>query len=343
MNQIDLKNFTIRTDLFIDEINQTNNKKYNIKTKKINNIEVTNVKIDKINELNKKEGDYITISFEDATDQTNRNNLEEVFSNELTNLLKLTNIKNTDKCLIVGLGNINSTPDALGPLTVDKVLVTKYLFDIKEITVEKGYRNTSIITPGVTGNTGIESFDIISGIVEKTKPDFLIIIDALSSSSIERINKTIQMTNTGINPGSGVGNYRKELSKETLNIPVISIGIPTVIEAITIVSDTINYLMKQISYNKENINKNKLTPITSINYKKHENNLTTQEKEKLLGIIGNLTEEEIKELIFEVLTPIGYNMMVTPKEIDYLIEKLSEVLANGINKSLHNNKVNSTN
>lgn len=343
MNQIDLKNFTIRTDLFIDEINQTNNKKYNIKTKKINNIEVTNVKIDKINELNKKEGDYITISFEDATDQTNRNNLEEVFSNELTNLLKLTNIKNTDKCLIVGLGNINSTPDALGPLTVDKVLVTKYLFDIKEITVEKGYRNTSIITPGVTGNTGIESFDIISGIVEKTKPDFLIIIDALSSSSIERINKTIQMTNTGINPGSGVGNYRKELSKETLNIPVISIGIPTVIEAITIVSDTINYLMKQISYNKENINKNKLTPITSINYKKYENNLTTQEKEKLLGIIGNLTEEEIKELIFEVLTPIGYNMMVTPKEIDYLIEKLSEVLANGINKSLHNNKVNSTN
>lgn len=339
MNQIDLKNFTIRTDLFIDEINQTNNKKYNIKTKKINNIEVTNVKIDKINELNKKEGDYITISFEDVTDSTNKKELEVIFTNELNNLLKLTGIKDTDKCLIVGLGNINSTPDALGPLSTKKILVTKYLFDIKEVEVEKGYRNTSTIIPGVTGNTGIESFDIISGIIDKTNPDFLIVIDALASSSIERINKTIQMTNTGINPGSGVANNRKELSKETLGIPVISIGIPTVIEAITIVSDTINYLMKQISYNKDNINKNKLIPITSINYKNHENDLSSEEKEKLLGIIGNLTEEEIKKLIFEVLTPIGYNMMVTTKEIDFVVEKLSEVIANGINNSLHKIKM----
>lgn len=338
MNQIDLKNFAIRTDLLIDEVN-INNKDYNIKSNKIKNIEVTNVTIDKKNKLKKKEGNYITISFEDVTDSTNKKELEVIFTNELNNLLKLTGIKDTDKCLIVGLGNINSTPDALGPLSTEKILVTKYLFDIKEVEVEKGYRNTSTIIPGVTGNTGIESFDIISGIIDKTNPDFLIVIDALASSSIERINKTIQMTNTGINPGSGVGNNRKELSKETLGIPVISIGIPTVIEAITIVSDTINYLMKQISYNKDNINKNKLIPITSINYKNHENDLSSEEKEKLLGIIGNLTEEEIKKLIFEVLTPIGYNMMVTTKEIDFVVEKLSEVIANGINNSLHKIKM----
>ena len=162
-------------------------------------------------------------------------------------------------------------------------------------------------------------------------------IDALASSSMERVNKTIQITDSGIHPGSGVYNNRKELSYETLHIPVISIGIPTVIEAFVLVSDTIGYLLKHFSYNKENYQKNKLIPVTMRNYLEHDINLTEEEKTKLLGEIGTLSEEEVKELIFEVLTPIGYNMMITPKEIDFVIEKTSLLLANAINKALHKN------
>ena len=150
-------------------------------------------------------------------------------------------------------------------------------------------------------------------------------------------NKIIQMTYSGIHPGSGVYNNRKELSYETLGIPVLSIGVPTVIEAFVLVSDTIKYLLKHFSYNKKNYTKNKLIPVTMRNYLEQEENLTDEEKSKLLGEIGNLKEEEIRELIFEVLTPIGYNMMVTPKEVDFVMDKTSELLANAINKALHKN------
>ena len=122
-----------------------------------------------------------------------------------------------------------------------------------------------------------------------------------------------------------------------MKVPVISIGVPTVIEAFVLVSDTIKYLFKNFSYNKDNINKNKLIPVGLKNYINHPDNLTLEEKKKLLGEIGILEEEDVKELIFEVLTPIGYNMMVTPKEIDFVMEKTSLVIANSINKALHKN------
>ena len=128
-----------------------------------------------------------------------------------------------------------------------------------------------------------------------------------------------------------------------MSIPVLAIGIPTVVDAVTIVSDTINYLMKKFSYSKKNINnaKNKLRPVTAINYLKEPNtSLTNEDKKRLLGEVGKLSDEEMRQLIFEVLTPIGYNMMVTPKEVDFLIEKLSKVISNGINKSLHQNITN---
>jgi len=335
----DLKQYTIRTDLLVD-IFDTNQIEEGIISdlREKNDIQILEVTITKENnKLNKKKGKYITISYKDVTDKVNIKHLEEVIIEELKKLLLSLNITEDKKCLVVGLGNRKSTPDALGPKTVEQIIVTRYLYEIEEIEVDPNYRNVASLIPGVTGNTGIESSDIVSGIIDKIKPDFVIVIDALASSSMDRVNKTIQITDSGIHPGSGVYNNRKELSYETLNIPVISIGVPTVIEAFVLVSDTIQYLLKHFSYNKENYQKNKLIPVTMRNYENHSNELSQEEKIKLLGEIGNLNEEEIKELIFEVLTPIGYNMMVTPKEIDFIMDKTSEVLANSINKTLHKN------
>lgn len=335
----DLKQYSIRTDLLVDtfDINKTEE---GIATKLENyeDIQVLEVTINNNeNKLHKKKGKYITISYQDVTDKVNAKHLEKVIIQELKKLLDTLDIGEKSKCLVVGLGNRKSTPDALGPKTVEKVLSTRYLYEIEQIEVDPNYRNVSSFIPGVTGDTGIESSDIILGIIDRTHPDFVLVIDALASSSMDRVNKTIQITDSGIHPGSGVYNNRKELSFETLHIPVISIGIPTVIEAFVLVSDTIQYLLKHFSYNKENYQSNKLIPVTMRNYLNHTSELTKEEKIRLLGEIGNLSEEEIKELIFEVLTPIGYNMMVTPKEIDFVIDKTSEILSNAINKSLHKN------
>ena len=336
-NEKDLKNYSIRTDLVVDILsNNTLNKGIIVEENNINDINITSVIInDDNNDLNKSKGKYITISYKDVTDKDNYKNLESVLVNELNRMLDYLNIDFNKKCLVIGLGNRNSTPDSLGPKVIDNILVTRYLYDIEKIEVDSRYRNVSAFIPGVTGSTGIESSDIIKGIIEKTSPDFLIIIDALASSSIERVNKTIQITDAGINPGSGVYNDRGELSKKTLGIPVISIGVPTVIEAYVLVSDTIRYLLKNLSYNKDNYNKNKLVPAYMRKYDNYDKELTKEEKKQVLGEIGTLNEEEIKELIFEVLTPIGYNMMITPKEIDFIIDKTSKLISSALNKSLH--------
>lgn len=335
----DLKQYSIRTDLLVDtfDMNQTEEGIIS-KLENYEDIQVLEVTINsEENKLHKKKGKYITISYQDVTDKVNAKHLEKIIIQELKKLLGFLNIDEKNKCLVVGLGNRKSTPDALGPKTVEKVLSTRYLYEIEQIEVDPDYRNVSSFIPGVTGDTGIESSDIILGIIDRTHPDFVIVIDALASSSMDRVNKTIQITDSGIHPGSGVYNNRKELSYETLHIPVISIGIPTVIEAFVLVSDTIQYLLKHFSYNKENYQNNKLIPVTMRNYLNHTSELTKEEKIRLLGEIGNLNEEEVKELIFEVLTPIGYNMMVTPKEIDFVMDKTSEILSNAINKSLHKN------
>ena len=147
------------------------------------------------------------------------------------------------------------------------------------------------------------------------------------------------MTDTGIHPGSGIGNNRKEISLETVGIPVIAIGVPTVVESSIIVSDTINYIFKHLSYIKNNFDTNKLTIYHNNKYidKIKNEKMNNKEKENLSGIIGTLSDEEKLSLTREVLNSINYNMIVTPKEIDFLIDNLSEIIANGINKSLHNN------
>ena len=332
-HSVDLEKYQIRTDLAIESIKNIDDISEEIIE---DDIKITKVIIDeKISkEINKKQGNYVTIEFLDVTDSYNYEKVKNIFVREFKKFLNLLNIKKDDSCLIIGLGNSKSTPDSLGPLVINNVLVTNHLFELDEL--DKDYRRVSVFCPGVMGQTGLETSDIITTIVGKFKPDFVIIIDALASQSIDRVNKTIQMTDSGIHPGSGVGNSRKEISFETLHIPCLAIGIPTVVDAITIVSDTINYMHKHYTYSKLNINNplNKL--IAYPNYLNEKITLNKKDKETLLGIVGTLDDSEIKQLLFEVLTPIGYNMMVTPKEVDFLVEKLSLLIGNGLNESLHN-------
>lgn len=332
-HNIDGNIFNIRTDLAIEEIDNKENN--NVSSYNKDNIIVTNVKIDNTNQdsFNKKMGNYITIEFDDVTDFNNAQKVEEVLIDELKKIMKNLLIKENDSCLIIGLGNERSTPDSLGPLSINNIIVTSHFYSLG-INVEEGFRSTAAFNPGVMGQTGLETSDVINAIVKEVKPDFLIVIDALKANSVERVNKTIQITDAGINPGSGIGNNRKEISKNVLNIPVIAIGVPTVVDTITIVNDTFNYITNHFSYMKSNIdNPKEKLKIIRTNIGKDEINI--EDKKELFGLIGNLTEDEIKCLINEVLNPIGYNMIVTPKEIDFVINKLSEIISNAINNSLH--------
>lgn len=337
-HEIDLKKYQIHTDIIVETYNKNqDNKGIKHKEKYIDNILVEETTITKEGEsiCNKKEGLYKTITFQDITDKDNFKKVEKVLIDVLKEFFHEKGITESDTCLIIGLGNAKSTPDALGPQVIDKILVTKHLFNIGE--VEKGYRDVSSFKPSVTGVTGIETKELIHGVVEVTKPNFLIIIDALAASSMERVNKTIQISDSGISPGSGIGNNREEISIKTLKIPVIAIGIPTVVDAATIVTNTFSYMLKQFSYKIDNQNNQKLkfVPENNQNYLSHDKELSLEEKEKVLGIVGSLDEKKLKQLFNEVLNPINYNLMVTVKEIDFLIEKLSLLLSNGINKSLH--------
>ena len=324
MHKISLEKYNLRTDLIIEREDLQGTKKETIKDKQY-----------KVERIENNHDKYISISFEDITDKDNFKIIESTLIKELKLVLKDYNIKKDDLVLIIGLGNSLSTPDSLGPKTLENVLVTSYLYNLGE--VDSSYQNTAIFKPEVTGTTGIETSTIIKTLIEKTNTKLVIFIDALAASSLDHLNKVIQITNTGISPGSGVGNNREELTRNTLNIPVIAIGVPTIVEASTIVKDTLVNLKKHISYqieNKDNI-KTKLT--TYQDYSNQENILTKEVEKDILGEIGLLEPFDLKQLIDEVLIPIKYNLMVTPKEIDFQIETLSLLIANSLNKSLHDN------
>ncbi len=329
--EVDLSRFNIRTDLTIDYVdNNVNLNGVKYKEDTINGLKVTCVNLDKNNDLNKKKGKYITIEFEDVTDSKNEEKVTEVLT---LFLKKILNIKYNDLGLIVGLGNINSTPDSLGPLSIDNIIVTNHIYNLD--CLSSNYSRICAIKPGVMGDTGIETSDIIESIVKKIKPDYLIVIDSLASSSIERLNKTIQITDTGIHPGSGIGNSRKEISKDTLGIPVYAIGVPTVASASVIVKDTINFMYKNYAFNKEYKNKNSNKLLFNANYLNKNIRENKNDKQELLGFVGTLNDEELQLLLKEVLDPIGYDFMVTPKEIDFIIKKMSNIVSNSINKAVH--------
>ncbi|MDQ0414438.1 GPR endopeptidase [Mesobacillus stamsii] len=360
--QIDLSMYSIRTDLAVEaremvlaDHAETVRTKENlsqiegvmIKEKEENDIKISLVEVTAEGEKNlgKKQGQYLTIEVVGIRQQDTelQGKVENVFANEFAQFIKQSGIKKDDSCLVVGLGNWNVTPDALGPLVCENLLVTKHLFDLQPESVEDGYRSVSALAPGVMGLTGIETSDIIFGVVEKTKPDFVIAIDALASRSIERVNSTIQISDTGIHPGSGVGNKRKELSKETLGIPVIAIGVPTVVDAVSITSDTIDFILKHFGKEMSEGNKpsRSLVPAGMSFGKRRkltdEDMPEAEKRQTFMGIIGTLEDEEKRKLIYEVLSPLGHNLMVTPKEVDVFIEDMANLIASGLNSALHSN------
>ena len=296
MHAVNLDKYSLRTDLIIDK------KDFQaLITKKYHEDEITVTR----SSSNNGKKNYVTINFTDVTDKDNYQKVETVFIRELKRFIKPLKLKEKDSVLVIGLGNDKITPDSLGPLTIDNILVTKYLFNIGD--VEKGYQNVCTFKPSVTGSTGIETIKMLKTLAKVSEAKCLIIIDALAASSIDRVNKTIQITDTGIHPGSGVNNNRGEVSKKTLNIPVIAIGIPTIVDAKTIVIDTFTKLTN--FFEKKNIN--------------------------LFANIPELQKDDFKALLDEVLT--NDTLMVTPKEVDFVLEKLSLLLGNGINKTLHKN------
>jgi spore protease len=257
--------------------------------------------------MGKPPGVYVTIEA-DGLRRTGRYIQEQIaveFARELCGLLPGNN---NDPVLIVGLGNWNATPDALGPRVVHDILITRHLHD--QVPEEKrgGLRQVAALAPGVLGLTGIETGEIIRGVIDRVGPAFVIAVDALASRSIHRIGTTIQMTNTGIHPGSGVGNKRIGLTQETLGVPVLAIGVPTVVHARTIAWDVLDALEQRM-----------------------------QSDPRVISALDTLGREERARLIDEVLIPTVGDLMVTPKEIDLLITEVSRVVAGGLNVALHPN------
>lgn len=192
-----------------------------------------------------------------------------------------------------------------GPKVTKEIDITRHILTYMPQFLEPGTRSVSAISPGVLGTTGIETLEILKGVVETTKPKLIIVIDALASRSIERISSTIQIADTGIVPGAGVGNTRKDLSKKTLGVNVIAIGIPTVVELATIVSDGIDIFIDRL-----------------------------QNKAQSNEYLNKLQQEDKYEEVKEALNVGEYNMIVTPKEIDGLIENMKDIVARGINMAL---------
>ncbi|UFJ38875.1 GPR endopeptidase [Brevibacillus humidisoli] len=287
-------------------------------------------------------GRYITIEAPKLreNDTEFENAVMRRFAREIDRYLQQLGLAEDKKALVVGLGNWNVTPDALGPMVVENLLVTRHLFKLAPETVEEGYREVSALSPGVLGITGIETSEIVFGVVEKSKPDFVIAIDSLASRALHRVNTTIQIADTGIHPGSGVGNKRKAIDRETLGIPVVSIGVPTVVFASTIANDAITYLLGHFGQSMKEqdrpFNRLAVSELPERREPYTEDDLPEMEVRKTyLGLIGQLAENEKRQLIREVLQPLGQNLVVTPKEVDEFMAGIANIISSGLNKALH--------
>lgn len=321
---LDLQQYSVRTDLALESkeivesfqggpipgLSEQVEEQNGIK---ITRLDVTNEEASR--QIGKVQGHYITLEVPGLRNQDTelQEQVSAAFAKEFSSFLTKIKISSEAKVLIVGLGNWNVTPDALGPLVVENVMVTRHYFELTPDQVSPGYRQVSAVAPGVLGITGIESSEVVRGIVDRTKPDLIIAIDALASRSLERINTTIQIADIGIHPGSGIGNKRKGLTKDILGVPCIAIGVPTVCYASTIVNNVFD-LMK-----------------THFNQESGGNGQTKQ----IMGLLTELSEGERLGLVKEVLEPLGHDLIVTPKEIDEFIEDVANVIASGLNISLH--------
>lgn len=277
-------------------------------------IKITTVRIETENgakAMGKPVGTYLTLEAPNmaAADEGYHREISETLAGFLEKYMKDTE-ENQEKgysVLVVGLGNREVTPNALGPYVVDQLNVTRHIVqEYGRYAVEKGgSRIVSAIVPGVMAQTGMESAEIIRGIVNETTPDLIMVIDALAARSTKRLNRTIQISDAGIYPGAGVGNHRSEITKDTMGIPVIAIGVPTVVDAATIVNDTM-----------ENF-------ITA---------LETSETLKGVGVVlQGYNSAEKYELVKELIAPHLNGMFVTPKDIDDTVRRISYTISEAMN------------
>lgn len=308
----------INTDLAVEskeiysEENDLEIKGVSVDIKEFDDYVITQVEITNENgmeKLNKPIGKYITLDIPklEFNDQDLKDEISQAVAKEIKSLVSLSK---SSKILIIGLGNWNISPDALGPKVVERVLVTRQYFVNYNKESDETMANVSAMSPGVMGVTGIESFDIIEGVIDKVKPDLVIAVDALASRKMDRVSSTIQISNTGISPGSGVGNKKKHLNQESLGIPVIAVGIPTVVNAATIVNDSLDLIIKGLK-------------------------MADQVGSQFYDLLEQMSSQDKYNLIEELLNPFMGNTIVTPKDIDVLIDDLSIVLANGLNIALH--------
>lgn len=254
--------------------------------------------------MGKPQGHYITLdvpTFKDRDPDLKRNLMV-----KLTDQLKSLVPEETNKSvLVVGLGNWNATPDALGPRVVERLLVTRHLGQVVPDDIKDRMRPVAAVAPGVLGTTGIETLDIIRGIVSQAKPNLVIAIDALAARNLDRLVGSVQIADTGIHPGSGVGNRRQGLTEDSLGVPVIAIGVCTVVQSISIAQEAIHQIADQLA-----------------------------DDVAFYDILKQMTASEQRGLIDEVLGSRFSELMVTPKEIDMLVDDMADVLGESLNRAL---------
>jgi spore protease len=286
--------------------------------------------------IGKAPGRYSTIE-SPALREHNREMHEELaryLAEELDWFIQDTQLGPEEPILVVGLGNWNATPDALGPRVVQNLMVTRHLLGMTPPELRRGLRPVAAISPGVLGLTGIETGEIIMGVTERIGAKAVICIDALASRSVERLCSTIQISDTGIHPGAGVGNRRQAINQETLGIPVIAIGVPTVVHATTIVADAMDLLAGQ---RPQSAVEERAPQRTTF----HVDPRTLMSTPSQQGIestppgLPHLSGPEKHQLIREVLAPYMGTMIVTPKEIDVLIDEVTDVVAGALNIVFH--------
>lgn len=312
-----LEKYSIHTDLALEEKERFESDHVEVQGvileeeyDKEREIRITKVKIETekgARAMGKPVGTYITMEAPNMAvpDEEYHREISEELAKYIKELIKIE--KEDYVVLVAGLGNRQVTPDALGPHVVDNLAITRHI--VKEYGKyamgEDAVHMTSAIVPGVMAQTGMEILEIIKGIVKETKPDLVIAVDALAARNSKRLNRTIQIADTGINPGSGVGNHRNGITEETIGVPVIAIGVPTVVDAATIVNDTMENLIAA---------------------------LETSETLKGVGVVlqgYNATEKY--ELIKELISPHLNGMFVTPKDIDETIKRIGYTISEGLN------------
>lgn len=288
-----------------DGIN-VNKEKCKLENTNLTVVEITNSKGSE--QMGRPIGTYITLESEfiKENDIEAHEKLIEILSSKIKSLCP----ENLNTTLVIGLGNLHITPDSLGPKAIDKILVTRHIKDTVPTDINNSVASVAALAPGVMGMTGIETVEVVKGVTDRVKPDLVIAIDALAARKVSRVNSTIQLSNTGVAPGAGVGNKRKTLNKESLGVPVIAIGVPTVVDAATMANDTIEKVIDALL--KE-----------------------SKKGSSFYNMLKETAEEEKYTLIKDVLDPYTENMFVTPKEVDAVVENIVNIIANSINIALH--------